>query len=654
MAFDRSHFDAAPVSRCAHTWRGAAWATSALIALGFGADRAAGQTAGDSVTTAWKLRVDNIISASAQWRMQARRCVLIGADNGGCATAQPVDIAQRWPLDFSQTFDLARLNQDDGNLNFARGDVVSAALRWSSDIGLSGPDGWGARLYLSSLFDDVALRGERTPLQGQARRQIGRDTRVLDAFITRDFALAGQPARVKIGNQVINWGEALFSAGGVGATNALDLTKLHAAGAPLKEVMLPAPMVSTSLPLARGWSIEGYWQGRWNASRLDPAGSFFSANDLIGRGARAAYLPTSLANTVLAGQGLPTILPSGSTGDEGTTVTTIDPQTGQVLSRRYTAAEFASPSTTPLYRAITGTGSSVPRGEDVQPRVRGQWGLALRTTIEGSGNEWALYYLRYHDKLPMASIRIDTTSQANPFLYGSLFSHYAQDRELLGLSTNLRLGDWSLGAELSIRPREAVPIDPTAVVNPAHAAYCNGDLNPANYVADGTLCRGWVDRRKQQLAISGLRLLRANDGALGWLMGLLGASDGSLAVETVWARYPDLWRHGPQPFAATSDYRSPTVNSYGLSGQLLLNIPQVGGTNWTLSPELNASMGLGGISASLLPGLVKGVGQWGLALTVDFRTEPALKLRAEVNRPFGSANPLRDRGWGGLSLSSSF
>jgi hypothetical protein len=42
--------------------------------------------------------------------------------------------------------------------------------------------------------------------------------------------------------------------------------------------------------------LEAYYQFAWNSFKFDPAGTFFSTADVIGKGNRVAYMPTSICN----------------------------------------------------------------------------------------------------------------------------------------------------------------------------------------------------------------------------------------------------------------------------------------------------------------------------------------------------------------------
>src|SRR5580693_2891779 len=72
---------------------------------------------------------DSSVSFGVGVRTSSPNCTFIGQDNGGCAGSGQVDIARRDPINFNQSYDLTRLNQDNGNLNYKSGQVFSAAVR---------------------------------------------------------------------------------------------------------------------------------------------------------------------------------------------------------------------------------------------------------------------------------------------------------------------------------------------------------------------------------------------------------------------------------------------------------------------------------------------------------------------------------------------
>jgi hypothetical protein len=87
-----------------------------------------------------------------------------------------------------------------------------------------------------------------------------------------------------VGNQVVSWGESLFLPGGINSTNAIDVMRLSQPGTQLKEVYLPAPMVSVASGLGHGLNAEAYVQTNWNGNYLPPTGSYWSVANGLGKG----------------------------------------------------------------------------------------------------------------------------------------------------------------------------------------------------------------------------------------------------------------------------------------------------------------------------------------------------------------------------------
>jgi len=357
---------------------------------------------------------DSTLSIGFQQRLESADCRVVSRDNGGCArVVGEVAGALSNP-------DVNMLNADSGNLNYKRGDIVSLAYKGTHDLSLKGPNGWSALVRGTWTGDVMAPDTQRTPLETEAKKLFNPHAELLDAYVSKSFSWAGNNAKVRIGNQVLSWGEDIFIPGGINVINALDFRKLHIPGTQLKEVFKPAPMISISSGLTDNLSAEAYYQVMWNSFNFDPVGSFFSTSDVVGPGRRAFYLPASVG--------------AGVMGDEGTPGANTNP--------------------------VPGLSSNNPRND-------GQFGLALRYRLGIS--ELGAYYIHYHDKLPQVSF----TGTA-PMTPTGFYNDYGEDRDLFGVSGNSRLGPVAVGAELSFRPRDSVAIDPTV---PAAGRYAIGAHN---------------------------------------------------------------------------------------------------------------------------------------------------------------------------------
>jgi len=109
-----------------------------------------------------------------------------------------------------------------GDLNYKKGDLFALYLKGSEEMLLKFPDKYKFFVRGSWLLDAKAGDTQFVPLANPAYTQAAHDLRLYDLWGSKDFELFGNAARVRLGRQVINWGESLFIAGGVNATAAID------------------------------------------------------------------------------------------------------------------------------------------------------------------------------------------------------------------------------------------------------------------------------------------------------------------------------------------------------------------------------------------------------------------------------------------------
>ncbi len=308
-------------------------------------------------------------------------------------------------------------NSDDGNLNYRKGDPFAAYVKGNHELLLTRDD-WKFLGRVNWLGDFKADDTARTPLSSDARAEIVHDVRVLDFWLGKTFQLGDKLANLRVGNQFLNWGESLFLPGGVNATNSVDIQRLSQPGTQLKEALLPAPMLSASTGLGRGFSLGGYYQFGWNRSKVAPVGGFWSVADVYDRGRQPIFLG-------------------------------LDPAASQALG--------APPSPT------------IGFTRDDTPRDSGQFGFALRYQPEGSALNFGFYALNYHDKTPNLQF-VNGQSEAQ--------WTFREDRKLYGVSVNFPLGNWAIGSELSYRPKDAMAL--SGCYNPGQAGDNIGGLAPTS------------------------------------------------------------------------------------------------------------------------------------------------------------------------------
>lgn len=192
---------------------------------------------------------------------------------------------------------------DQGNLNYKKGDAFTTYLKGTHELLLKMPDDWKFMGRFSWLRDFSATHttgyvsaatgpnGFTTSQSDAARDDLEFKARLLDLWVSKEFSIGEQRARVRAGNQVISWGESLFLPGGINQTNALDIMRLSQPGTQLKEVFLPAPIVSFATGLGNGLNFEAYVQTNWNDSYFPPTGSYWSMVNGLGKGDTAYGIP---------------------------------------------------------------------------------------------------------------------------------------------------------------------------------------------------------------------------------------------------------------------------------------------------------------------------------------------------------------------------
>ena len=87
---------------------------------------------------------------------------------------------------------------------------------------------------------------QRTPLSDSSEDLVVNYARLLDAFVYAKFDLGSMGAELRLGRQVVSWGESTFIQNGINVINHFDVSALRVPGSELKEGFLPQEMVHFS------------------------------------------------------------------------------------------------------------------------------------------------------------------------------------------------------------------------------------------------------------------------------------------------------------------------------------------------------------------------------------------------------------------------
>lgn len=414
---------------------------------------------------------DTTLSYGALFRAENPNEKLIGIANGGRART---------------------VNGDDGNLNYKAGDLVFSTFKATHDLELNWQN-FGVFVRGTEFFDlQVAHELENFGPRGRDRLQTNYE--FLDAFVSGRFNVFGNRSTgVRVGFQVINWGESTFIQNGINIINPVDVSKLRSPNAELREALIPSPVFQISQELTDSLSFEGYVQARFDNILIDPRGSFFSTSDIASDDGDRAVVTfgrrsddrAPLTNPIPITTGAPPGSPPGTPGAAG--------QGAQALLGPFDPAAS-------IY---------VPRNPDRSPNGAGQFGLATRYLANWLGStEFGAYYIRYHSRLPLVSALkttlptngSGTTSGLTPTPIGPAigqngsaryFIEYPKNIDLIGLSFNTQgPAGIAFQGEYTYRPDLPVQRAATELVLAALNLPSNFSPNPAG-IAAGSEIRGF-------------------------------------------------------------------------------------------------------------------------------------------------------------------
>ncbi|WP_342246488.1 DUF1302 domain-containing protein [Pseudomonas sp. OTU5201] len=287
---------------------------------------------------------DSSLSVGASWAMRGADPELIGATNGGKGDASVTD---------------------DGRLNFKKGETFSKIFKGIHDLELKyGETGLFVRGKYwydfelkdeSRLFKDIDDSGRK-----EGAKSSGAE--LLDAFVYHNYVIGELPGVVRLGKQVVSWGESTFIQGGINSINPVDVSAFRRPGAEIKEGLIPVNMFYLSQNLTENLTAEAFYQLDWQQTVVDNCGTFFSQSDFVADGCQPLTVGPNLSANPLAQAAL-----------------------------------------SPFGIRLGAEGIEVPRAADDDARDGGQWGAALRWFVPSLDTEFGAYFLNYHSRQPYVS-----------------------------------------------------------------------------------------------------------------------------------------------------------------------------------------------------------------------------------------------------------
>ena len=340
----------------------------AVLALTAGSASAVNYTYGEVSGS-----IDTVLSAGASMRTSARDCRNLGQPSGGCR------IVDASGVDKSS----GKVNEDDGNLNYGQWDVFSGAMKATSEVGATWRN-FNAFVRGTAFVDPIVDNTDFRDLDSAARSEVSQNAKLLDYFVGGSFDVGGLPLELRAGNQVISWGESTFIQNGINVINPVDISAARKPGSEVKEFFTPILAAKAALGLPNNFSVEGFYQFKADNIVPDPAGTYFSASDIVGRGSQP----------IRAGV--------NDIGDDS----------------RFNPFQVANGIDDDIFwqsrLGVNVPSASIERANDKNADDGGEYGFALRYFAEelNNGTEFGLYFLNYHSRLPIASFSLANTQGA--------------------------------------------------------------------------------------------------------------------------------------------------------------------------------------------------------------------------------------------------
>lgn len=145
-----------------------------------------------------------------------------------------------------------------------------------------------ANRYFPHVYGPGArVRSKRT--DGETLRSIGTDFQLLDLNFYGSAPIPfweGHEFSFKIGRQTVNWGEStLLAINSINQANPVNANNLYRVGTQVEEVFTPVGMVFASFEPFTNATIEAFYQFEWQPLDAPPPGSYFATNDVGTRNA---------------------------------------------------------------------------------------------------------------------------------------------------------------------------------------------------------------------------------------------------------------------------------------------------------------------------------------------------------------------------------
>jgi hypothetical protein len=391
-------------------------------------------------------------------------------------------------------------NQDDGNLNFSKGDPVSEIINGYLSIEYKQGDTTG--LVSAKAWYDYALEKRDVPW-GNIPNGYTPDTPLSDSgaqprskfsgvaldnlYVNRHEQVGGMPLEWTLGWQKLDWGNRYIVIGGLRDLNPIDIPALTRPGMLQRdqETRIPVPQIFARLGLAPSTSIEGFYQLQFERNAPNECGTFYSGVDWLSDGCNAVLL--------------------GNVSD----------------------------------RVALASGLYLKRADDRLASNAGQFGVALTQSVEDWATKFGLYATQFHSRIGYSGvIKSGRPAAAPPFIPGDpdglnpkYYTQWPEDIHMFGATFETKFKGGTAFGELTYRPNQPFQLNASDLLNAVASNVAPTPLRAEEQaLPPGGTLSGFERHKQVQLQL----------GAVGLVPSVLGAAGFNWGAEMIYKDVPDL------------------------------------------------------------------------------------------------------------------
>ncbi len=375
-------------------------------------------------------------------------------------------------------------NQDDGDLNYRRGDPVSTVIKALVDVDVKYGD-FGA-FVRASAWRDFALTDGSVPwgnipnnytpgrLGESSNSPYGRysGAALLDANVYGNTRVGVMPLYARVGNQLLPWGVPATIAGGLSALNPINNPAARRPGALPEEIGIPFPAAFARLGLTSTINVEAFYQFAFQRSEPLGCGTFFAPADYL----------ADRCDKVMFGSGTD--------------------------------------------RDSIATGNYAKRAPDLGVSNDGQFGIGFTYRMESIATQFGAYYAQHHLRTGLIGV-LKSTRDGTPFIVGDpdglnpkYFVQYPERVRLFAFNAITRTDNTTLFAEVVHRLNAPLQLNSTDISNASTSSTAPSLLRAEyNAVAPGGIYLAYDRFATTDILLGGSRIFGGILGAKATTLG---------------------------------------------------------------------------------------------------------------------------------------